>query len=81
MPGIGASVEVGLSTCLNVTCMLIMLLAPCPEVIATGCSGSGAPSLALEELVGKHNFTEVVSSEIHAPCMNSLSAAWVSGVE
>ena len=36
------------------------------KVLATACSGSGAPSLALEALVGHYNFSEVVSSESHA---------------
>ena len=39
------------------------------EVVATACSGTGAPSYALQELVGRHNFSEVISSEKHATCL------------
>ena len=36
------------------------------EVLATACSGTGAPSHALTQLVGAQNVVEVVSSESHA---------------
>ena len=38
------------------------------EVISTACSGSGAPSHALDQLVGPKNFVERTSSEKHVSC-------------
>ena len=54
----------------------VCVYVPCPvscnvrrsvgqtEVVATACSGTGAPSFALRELVGARN--EIISSESHA---------------
>ena len=36
-----------------------------PLCICTACSGSGAPSYALDELIGRRNFVEVAASEKH----------------
>ena len=40
------------------------------KVVGSACSGSGAPSFALRQLVGDNNFDEVVSSENHAAQFN-----------
>ncbi|CAK9053651.1 unnamed protein product, partial [Durusdinium trenchii] len=34
-------------------------------VVTTGCSGTGAPTLALVELVGQSNLVEIAASERH----------------
>ncbi|CAK8996739.1 unnamed protein product [Durusdinium trenchii] len=37
-----------------------------PLVVGTACTGSAAPSFALDQIVGAHNFSEVIASESHA---------------
>lgn len=37
------------------------------KVVGTACTGSAAPSFALDQIVGAHNFSEVIASESHAP--------------
>ena len=43
----------------------------------TGCSGSGAPSVVLEMLVGGHNFEELAASE-KSDSFSHL--AWYAGI-
>ena len=35
------------------------------QVMASACSGTGAPSYAAKNLVGKEGFSEISASEIH----------------
>ena len=37
-----------------------------PQVLTTACSGSGAPTLALKEIVGATNIREIAAAEKHA---------------
>ena len=50
------------------------------EILTTACSCTGAPTLALEELVGGSNFRELAAAEIHVPCSFHLFRARQQGV-
>ena len=45
-----------------------------PLLIGTACSGSGAPSFALRELLGPHNVVEMFASEKHVAWQSRLSS-------
>ena len=42
------------------------------QVLATACTGSGAPTHALQQLVGKENINERIASEKHVSRLERL---------
>ena len=65
--GLGGRLDEGVG--LEASCAL-SLRSVCwsAQALATGCSGSGAPTHALQQLVGE-NYHEEISSESHDACL------------